>query len=168
MQTEGHAMTRKQSIYSSLELCKSSSFLLLYLFSPLPFNTASFFIINSLGLINRCIPKILFYQKMTQTKERLNVSHCYFTRLNLKKWGLYNFASQSPKSKIFFQFLWGIVEGRTSRAQPSQPILKKLPKWHFLTPARDIHIECSKQFKWNLYFYGSGQSGPFWAELKLL
>ena len=32
---------------------------------------------------------------------------------------------------------------------------------------RDIHIECSKQFKWNLYFYGSGQSGPFWAELKL-
>ena len=34
--------------------------------------------------------------------------------------------------------------------------------------ARDIHIECSKQFKWNLYFYGFGQSGPFWAELKLL
>ena len=34
--------------------------------------------------------------------------------------------------------------------------------------ARDIHIECSKQFKWNLYFYWSGQSGPFWAELKLL
>ena len=32
---------------------------------------------------------------------------------------------------------------------------------------RDIHIECSKQFKWNLYFYGSGQSGPLWAELKL-
>ena len=26
---------------------------------------------------------------------------------------------------------------------------------------RDIHIECPKQFKWNLYFYGSGQSGPF-------
>ena len=127
-------MTRKQSIYSSLELCKSSSFLLLYLFSPLPFNTASFFIINSLGLINRCIPKILFYQKMTQTKERLNVSHCYFTRLNLKKWGLYNFASQSPKSKIFFQFLCGIVEGRTSRAQPSLPILKKIAQMALFNP----------------------------------
>ena len=33
---------------------------------------------------------------------------------------------------------------------------------------RDIHIECSKQFKWNLYFYVSGQSWPFWAVLKLL
>ena len=28
---------------------------------------------------------------------------------------------------------------------------------------RDIHIECSKQFKWNSYFYVSGQSRPFWA-----
>ena len=33
---------------------------------------------------------------------------------------------------------------------------------------RDIHIECSKQFKWNLYFYVSGQSRPFLAALKLL
>ena len=33
---------------------------------------------------------------------------------------------------------------------------------------RDIHIECSKQFKWNLYFYVSWQSRPFWAALKLL
>ena len=29
-------------------------------------------------------------------------------------------------------------------------------------------VECSKQFKWNLYFYVSRQSGPFWALLKLL
>ena len=34
--------------------------------------------------------------------------------------------------------------------------------------SRDIHIECSKQFKWNLYFYLSWQSQPFWAVLKLL
>ena len=33
---------------------------------------------------------------------------------------------------------------------------------------RDIHIECSKQFKCNSYFYVSGQSRPFWAALKLL
>ena len=33
---------------------------------------------------------------------------------------------------------------------------------------RDIHIECSKQFKWNLHFYVSGQSQLFWAVLKLL
>ena len=37
--------------------------------------------------------------------------------------------------------------------------------WHLY---RDIHIECSKQFKWNLYFYLSRQSGLFWAVLKLL
>ena len=40
--------------------------------------------------------------------------------------------------------------------------------WTFEIMPRDIHIECSKQFKWNLYFYVSGQSGPFWAVLKLL
>ena len=33
---------------------------------------------------------------------------------------------------------------------------------------RDIHTECSKQFKWNLYFDVSGQIRPFWAALKLL
>ena len=37
-----------------------------------------------------------------------------------------------------------------------------------LTYDRDIHIECSKQFKWNVFFYVSGQSPPFWAALKLL
>ena len=31
---------------------------------------------------------------------------------------------------------------------------------------RDIHIECSKQFKWNLYFYGFGQSGLFCGRAK--
>ena len=41
--------------------------------------------------------------------------------------------------------------------------LLKFRQW-----SRDIHIECSKQFKWNLYFCVSGQSGPFWAVLKLL
>ena len=41
-------------------------------------------------------------------------------------------------------------------------------KVQFLFSSRDIHIECSKQFKWNSYFYVSGQSQPFWAALKLL
>ena len=40
--------------------------------------------------------------------------------------------------------------------------------WTFEIMPRDIHIECSKQFKWNLYFYVSGQSGLFCAVLKLL
>ena len=33
---------------------------------------------------------------------------------------------------------------------------------------RYIHIDCSKQFKWNTYFYVSGQRGSFLAVLKLL
>ena len=55
-------------------------------------------------------------------------------------------------------------------------VMRYLPHdfWRFLVirysckESRDIHIECSKQFKWKLYFYASGQSGPFWAVLKLL
>ena len=33
---------------------------------------------------------------------------------------------------------------------------------------KDVHIECSKQFKWNSHFSVSGQSRPFLAALKLL
>ena len=72
MQTEGHAMTRKQSIYSSLELCKSSSFLLLYLFSPLPFNTVSFSSFNP--SINQSLDsKGIILSKNNQREERMNV-----------------------------------------------------------------------------------------------
>ena len=39
---------------------------------------------------------------------------------------------------------------------------------HIHSQGRDIHIECSKQFKGNSYFYVSGQSQPFWAVLKQL
>ena len=46
-------------------------------------------------------------------------------------------------------------------------LLRAVIKWHW-ADRRDIHIECSKQFKWNLYIYVSGQSRPFWAALKLL
>ena len=31
-----------------------------------------------------------------------------------------------------------------------------------------IYTKYSKQFKWNSYFYVSGQNRPFWAALKLL
>ena len=50
-------------------------------------------------------------------------------------------------------------------SQLGQILLKKVT---FESLARDIHIECSKQFKWNPYFYVFGQSGPFWVVLKLL
>ena len=35
-------------------------------------------------------------------------------------------------------------------------------------PSKVIYTKYSKQFKWNSYFYVSGQNRPFWAALKLL
>ena len=43
---------------------------------------------------------------------------------------------------------------------------KSIANYIFDVKARDIHTECSKQFKWNLYFHVYGQSGPFWPVLK--
>ena len=40
--------------------------------------------------------------------------------------------SSAPKTKIIFQFLWGILEGRPNRARPSQPILKNCQNGTFL------------------------------------
>ena len=50
---------------------------------------------------------------------------------------------------------------------------RRIPFWNVflyitLVQVRDIHIECSKQFKWNSYFYLSGQNQLFLAALKLL
>ena len=43
----------------------------------------------------------------------------------------------------------------------SDPITKAWDSTQNKVCFRDIHIECSKQFKRNLYFYVSGQSGSF-------
>ena len=48
----------------------------------------------------------------------------------------------------------------------SSNLNSNLLRFHCAHP--NIHIECSKQFKWNSYFYVFGQSRPFWAVLKLL
>ena len=46
--------------------------------------------------------------------------------------------------------------------------IKEIKRLKCYTSGRDIHIECSKQFKRNSYFYVFGQSRLFWAALKLL
>ena len=38
----------------------------------------------------------------------------------------------------------------------------------FYGKSKVIYTKYSKQFKWNSYFYVSGQNRPFWAALKLL
>ena len=61
--------------------------------------------------------KDYFHFEMVQNSGNPN-AHYYSTRLNLKK--------------------MGPLDGRTNRAQPSRPILKKMQKWHFLTPERNL------------------------------
>ena len=59
------------------------------------------------------------------------MSHCYFTKLNLKKNGASLILpsctarnSSAPNAKIIFEILWGILEGRINSAWPSRPCLK--------------------------------------------
>ena len=47
-------------------------------------------------------------------------------------------------------------------------LLTNVSRVFYCVSCRDIHIECSKQFKWNSHFHVSGQSGPLWAVLKML
>ena len=67
---------------------------------------------------------------------------------------------KSQKRKFQLTYRWTISNCAFSNFSTFQTF--------FATKVRDIHTESSKQFKWNLYFYGFGQKGPFWAELKLL
>ena len=61
--------------------------------------------------------------------------------------------SSAPKTKIIFQFLWGILEGRPNRARPSQPILKNCPNGTFL-PVDEI---------WNFF----GPNHLIWCAVKV-
>ena len=74
---------------------------------------------------------------------------------------------------VLFVLLKGIIEywsicNELWQQLASGFFLATLFSKSFHTLDRDIHTECSKQFKWNLYFYVSGQSRLFWAVLKLL
>ena len=86
---------------------------------------------------------------------------------NIKEYALSNFAFQTsiyslaPKTKIFFQFLWGILKDRPYRARPSQPILKKLPKWHFFTRGWNLKLFWAKSL--HLKYY---ESAILWFYLK--
>ena len=52
---------------------------------------------------------------------------------------------------------------QSSLVSISEGFRSRLWKTFFVIQIRDIRIECSKQFKWNWYFYVSGLSWPFWA-----
>ena len=59
----------------------------------------------------------------------------------------------APKTKIFFQFLWGSLEGWPNRARPSQPILKNCQNGTFL-PVDEI---------WNFF----GPNDFIWSAMKV-
>ena len=63
--------------------------------------------------------------------------------------------SSAPKTKIIFQFLWGILEGRPNRARPSQPILKNCQNGTFLP------VDGIWNFFWPNDFIWSAMKVPF-------
>ena len=68
-----------------------------------------------------------------------------------------------------FKLLWQLYK--------SQEVLRMTNSFaftlcYFTVDIRDIHIECSKQFKWNLYFYCLGRASPavrcpLWSKTQL-
>ena len=80
--------------------------------------------------------------------------HCYFTRLNFKKNGVTQILPSSvasnslvPKTKIFFEILWGILEGRTNSP------FWKIAKMALLTRAWNLKFLCVKLLVLNCYEY---------------
>jgi hypothetical protein len=54
--------------------------------------------------------------------------------------------SSAPSAKRFFQIHRGIIEGCSNRARPSQPYLKKFPKWH---PCMEFEIFLGQMSSFN-------------------
>ena len=78
-------------------------------------------------------------------------------------------SNPSTENQLSKSFLVHIVVWCTTETEHTATWLIDLGNGSPEQPClRDIHIECSKQFKWNLSFYVSGQSRLFWAVLKLL
>ena len=70
--------------------------------------------------------------------------------ITIRGWNL----KQLHKNKLFIS---GLIKGGVI----SESIFN-------LVPSKVIYTKYTKQFKWNSYFYVSGQNRPFWAVLKLL
>ena len=65
--------------------------------------------------------------------------------------------------------VWFSTMGTLKKTLPFQPQNREemlVPDLYVFTKV--IYTKYSKQFKWNSYFYVSGQNQPFWAALKLL
>ena len=73
------------------------------------------------------------------------------------------FSGYKDKENLFCESFWWNITSEGMLKGSKLLFINNFIAWN-----RDIHIECSKQFKWNLYLYKSGQSWPFWAVLKLL
>ena len=57
--------------------------------------------------------------------------------------------SAASKTKIIFQFLWGILEGRPNRAWPTQPILKNCHNGTFFPVDKIWNFSEPNDFIWS-------------------
>ena len=62
------------------------------------------------------------------------IGHCFQSLVFLRHTVILEYfnITSAPKTKINFQFLWGILEGHPNRDRPSQPILKNCQNCTFL------------------------------------
>ena len=105
------------------------------------------------------ISKVSYYKNYTSSFLP-TTTHCYFAILKHKKEPSLILPSSTardssaPKAKIIFEILWGILEGRTIKAQPTWPLLNNcqnvtfsplhgffffLSKWLYLKRYENAH-----------------------------
>ena len=102
--------------------------------------------INQTNLINQ---RLMEAELIFGGLQGFDCAHCYFTRLNLKKWSLSNFAFQHCKklTKIIFEILWGILEiiqfilsdkHLDGACRSLGHFLDKVRKWHFHSTSNEV------------------------------
>ena len=144
------ALALIEILWSNLTLEQNSSWI--WLSAGTPMLVLSTLVYSELALEYRqkVKSKNYFVQVSNSTTKFLSVHSTYYTQVVDY---LYQYsASMPPPSLLPPNCQHGIAE---------------IPCWVVFRPSfRDIHIESSKQFKWNSYLYVSGQSRPFLGSTK--
>ena len=122
---------------------------------------------NSL-IVNTFIFPVYFYNTRRTIRGNIIHKHIYLELYtnSRKHWPKKNIFE--IKSSIFRLFYWSKLQKLTYWPTLSWKGPSLVFSQFVCVLPRDIHIEYSKQFKWNSCFYGFGQSRPFWAALELL
>ena len=113
---------------------------------------------NQLGEVsNDCYA--LYNDAVNSTSDQYQID--WWPTLSMLEPRIHAASVQILEAGLTSQYNWWVSGGQDKNLD----ILKSTEiRWSNGTWAkgRDIHIECSKQFKWNSYIYVSGQNCPIW------